>query len=220
MGSKIVLAVMHCTEQEPKAVIALGIKVRDAMYSPAGVLLYSATSNPITAANFAGYVSVADSAQGNVKNRGTSATTARNTGVAALFTALGKLLLYANGLYKGNKTNLEAAGFDTSADPSPHPVPDAPVIKTIINGPLAHTAKIMLAKVTSILNKKKESVTYIVQMNTVNSAVGMTTVLTIKNQRKLVIPGLTRGKEIFFQISKSNAAGESPFSPIVGFVPQ
>ena len=46
------------------------------------------------------------------------------------------------------------------------------------------------------------------------------TVLQVKNMHKLLIPNLTRSVEQFFRVARSNAAGQSPFSKGVGFIPQ
>ena len=40
MSTKIVEAAMHCTQQQPDSVIDLGIRIRDGLYSTAGVALY------------------------------------------------------------------------------------------------------------------------------------------------------------------------------------
>jgi len=41
-----------------------------------------------------------------------------------------------------------------------------------------------------------------------------------ENQRKLIIPSLTRGKEEFFRVAKSNAKGQSDWSNTIPFIPQ
>ena len=218
MSTRIVEAVMHCSQREPDLVIDLAISVRDNLYSAEGVALYP--TPPIDEATFAAQVDAADTAQGNAKTSGKVSTASRNAAIFALFTSLGKLILYVNGLYRGDKEKLEASGFDTSKDPSPHAIPDQPVIKRIENGPVAHSAKILLAKTTSTLDKQKESVTYFVQMAPANVEASYATVLEIKDGRELIIPGLTRGVEQFFRVAKSNAAGKSPYSAPVAFIPQ
>ena len=227
MSTKIVEAVMHCTGSEPVKIIDLGIKLRDNLYTasvlagtpPVATLLYPAP--PVTLLVFKGLVDAAVTAQGKVKGGGAGATTTRDTAVSALFVAIGKLLLYANGLYKGIKADLIVSGFDVSADPSPHVIPDAPVIKSVKDGKLPHSAKIMLAKITSTLSTQKESYTYTVQMALVaDLEANYRQVLQIKDSRKLVIAGLTRGAEVFFRICRSNAAGQSDWSEVVPFMPQ
>ena len=218
MSTRIVEAVMHCTQKEPDLVIDLGIRIRDGLYSPAGLALYA--TPPIDEATFAAQLDAADTAQGNAKTSGKGSTTTRNAAIFTLYTSIDKLRLYVNGLYKGDKEKLEVSGFDTSKDPAPHPIPDEPVIKSIKDGPVAHSAKILLAKTTSTLNKQKDSVTYIVQMAGTNVEASYVTVLEVKDSRHLLIPGLTRGVEQFFRVAKSNAAGKSPFSTPVSFIPQ
>ena len=218
MSTKIVTAVAHCSDRQPKLLVALGIRVRDGMYSPAGVLLYP--NPPVVGATFTTQVSDADTTQGNVTGRGKPATSSRNTGASALFASIDKLRLYANMLWKGNAANLLVSGFYLSSDPTPHGIPDVPVIKSIKDGKLALSAKILLAKTTSTLNKKKESVTNIVQTSATNTPGSFVTVLEIKNMHKLVIPNLTYGKQMWYQVARSNAAGQSAFSSPVSFIAQ
>ncbi|MBI3501389.1 MAG: fibronectin type III domain-containing protein [Bacteroidetes bacterium] len=216
MSTKIATAVMHCTQQQPKKIIERGIKVRDGLYASP---LYA--TPPVTKANYTPLVDAAVTAQGDVKGGGKNATTARNTATTALFLTLEKLLLYVNGLYKGDKDKLSKSGFDISSEPAPHGIPDAPVIKKIENGDTPHSAKIFLAKTTSPLDTQKESVNFIVQMSDDDSAdENFKTVLQTKNQHKLVIANLTRGKEEFFRVAKANAKGQSDWSNTVSFIPQ
>ncbi|HEX7412435.1 MAG TPA: hypothetical protein VF411_00215 [Bacteroidia bacterium] len=218
MGSKIVTAVSHCGQDQPKLLVALGIRVRDAMYSTAGAVLYP--SPPVTLTVFTAQVGTADTTQGNAAGRGTGATTTRNTGATTLFTSLDKLKLYANLTWKGNAANLRASGFYLSTDPVPHGIPAVPVIKEIKKGKLALSAKILLAKTTSVLNQKKESCNNIVQTSATGLAGSFTTVLQIKNMHKLVIPNLTYNKEMWYQVARSNAAGQSAFSTPVPYIGQ
>jgi hypothetical protein len=218
MSTKIVTAVSHCSAEQPKLLIALGIRVRDAMYSTAGALLYP--SPPVSAATFATQVGGADTTQGNAAERGKPATTTRNVNAGTLFTSLDKLKMYANSLWKGNAANLTASGFYLSSDPTPHGIPDVPVIKSISKGALALSAKILLAKTTSVLNKKKESVNNIVQTSATGLAGSFNTVLQIKNMHKLVVPNLTYNKEMWYQVARSNAAGQSAFSTPVPYIGQ
>jgi hypothetical protein len=95
------------------------------------------------------------------------------------------------------------------------------VIKSVENGPVPHSAKIKLAKTTSPLNTQKESVTYIVMMAEEDShEENFKIVLQTKNQRKLIIEDLTRKKEYFFRVAKSNSKGQSRWSGTEAFISQ
>jgi len=217
MATKIVTAVMHCTADQPRKIVERGIKVRDGLF--ANIILYPAP--PITPVNFNILLDTAITAEAEVKGGGKTATTNRNTATNALFVMLEALILYVNGLYRGDKDKLSKSGFDTSNDPAPHGIPDAPVIKRIQSGNTPHSAKIFLAKTTSSLNTLKESVTYTVQIaEDASKEENFKTVLQTKNQRLLLIPNLTRGKEEFIRIAKSNSKGQSDWSETVPFMPQ
>jgi hypothetical protein len=217
MSTKIITAVMHCKQKEHSKIIERGIKVRDGLY--ANIILYPAP--PTDAVHFTMLLDAAITAQGDAKGGGKPATTARNTATDALFATLENLVLYVNGLFKGDKDKLSKSGFDTSNDPAPNGIPAAPVIKRIENGDTPHSAKIFLAKTTSSLNTLKESVTYILQMaEDASKEENFRTVLQIKNQHKLVVVNLTRGREEFFRIAESNSTGQSDWSETASFIPQ
>ena len=220
MGSKIVTAVSHCGEGQHKLLVQLGIRVRDAYFTArdsSGALLY--LNPPVSQATFTAQVGAADTAQGNVMGRGTSATTNRNTDTTSLFTSLGKLKLYANLQWSGNEANLRASGFYLSTDPVPHGIPAIPVIKSIKNGELPNSAKILYAK-ENPLTKEKGKIENIVQMATTNAEASFATVLETSSMRKLVIPNLRRGVEVFIRIARKNTAGHSAWSVVHPFILQ
>jgi hypothetical protein len=217
MSTKTATAVLHCTVQQPEKVIERGIKVRDGVYK--NTTLY--TTPPIAKAVFVAQLNAAITAQGNVKGGGKNATMKRDGIVSELYGMLDhKLLLYVNSLYRGNKDNLAASGFDVVFESTPHEVPAPPVIKDIINAAPSHSAKILLAKTTSPLNTKTESFEYIVQMAEDDSSEeNFKQVLLASSQFKLIITGLQRGKEVFFRIAKRNRRGQSGWSDSFPFMP-
>ncbi len=217
MSKKIASAVMNCTKDQPQSIIDSAIKVKNGLYDNIGLFVMPTVDE----IEFETQLEEASTAQGEVKGGGKSATISRDTKCYALFNSLGKLILYVNGLYKGDKEKLAASGFPLSSDPTPHSIPTAPVIKLVANGKTPHSARILLAKITSPLNTKKDNYTYAVQMAVTNNELMVfNTVLQTKNQFKLNILDLTRGQEVTFRIARSNSKGQSDWSNPYSFIPQ
>jgi hypothetical protein len=210
---------MHCTINQPKKIIGLGIRVRDLLF--VNILLYA--TPPVTIILFKAQLDKALAAQALVEDGGSTFDTAtRDTEVLSLFLMLNPLLLtYVNGLYKGIKDKLLASGFDVSNEPNPKDAPSIPVIKKMLMTDLAlHTAKVFLAPFPTLLTGSRGIVNYILQV-----AVGapteenFKTVLATTNSRKLFIPNLTRGTEIHIRLCASNARGTSAWSSVTDFMP-
>jgi hypothetical protein len=128
---------------------------------------------------------------------------------------------YVNSVAKGDKAIILLSGFDVSAEPSPHPVPDVPVIKRIEDGNAPHSAKIFLAKITSPLLTTREKLTFIVQMCTDDSKEeNWKTVLQTQNSKSLILLSLVRKEEYLFRIAVMNARGQSDWSETASFVSQ
>ena len=216
---RILIAVMHCTIKQPKKIIATGIRVRDQLF--ANILLFA--TPPVTLLVFKGQLDKAVAAQAVVEDgKGSVTDTAiRDAETLALFLMLNPLLLYyVNGLYKGNKVNLLASGFEVSNEPNPKPAPSIPVVRKVVMTDLdLHTAKVYLAPFP-VVEGGRGLANYILQI-----AVGppleenFKTVLTTTNSRKLFMKNLTRGVEIHIRLCASNSRGTSAWSTIVDFMP-
>jgi len=206
---------MHCTKKEPERVIDRGLSVSETMY--ANPTEYA--TPPETKVNLDAKITAAANAQALVKDGGKFEKANRDTLVAELFALLENTLLpYVNGLYKGDRSKLMLSGFPVCDDPAPHPVPAAPVIKSIEKGPEPHSAKIYLAKTTGPLNKKRERLNYYVWMSDDGDEEHIRIVLTVTSQRKLIVTGLNRGKEYIFTVSCSNAAGGGELATKVRYI--
>ena len=215
MATKISVAVMHCTKKEPERVIDRGLSVSETMY----VNPTEYATPPETKVNLDSKITAAANAQALVKDGGKFEKANRDTLVAELFALLENTLLpYVNGLYKGDRSKLMLSGFPVSDDPAPHSVPAAPVIKSIEKGPEPHSAKIILAKTTSPLSTKRERLTYFVWMGLGEEEAELKNVLTVTNRHKLIITGLTRGKEYVFTVSCRNAAGGGELATKVRYI--
>lgn len=124
---------------------------------------------------------------------------------------------FVNGKAKGDEAIILLSGFFASKTPQPRSIPAQVVIKRIADGAVSHSAKIFLAKITSPLNEKSESLIYTVQMAD-GSLSEFRTVLQTTNQRKLVITNLVRAREVFFRIAASNSRGQGDWSDTVPFI--
>lgn len=215
MGTKITTVVMNAQEAEHQKHIDRGINVLGMMYE--NPLVY--VTPPVEEEDLIDQTEAASTAQGKVKGGGVNSTVVRNKKSLILFTSLGKLILYANGLYRGDTECLALSGFDLSSDPVPHPIPEKPVIDRIEKGRLPISMKIFLVKKSG--THKKESFTYFVQVAEVGGeTLVYKDVLQTKSMYKLLIPNCVKGKELSVRVSKSNSRGTSDWSSPVTFIPQ
>ena len=217
MTGKKCEAVMLCTVKEPAKVIDLGINVLKLLFgNPADY-----ATPPRNVAYLLKLVGDASAAQALVKKGGTIATSDRDDKVLLLFTCLeDEFLPYVNGLFKGNRTKLLLSGFPVSAVGEPHPLPKKMVIRKIVKGPEPHSAKVLLENEKNPNKSKKEKLIYkLYQYDTPDVPDSGKLILTNSNRYKLFGKNLTRGKEVGFEVTASNAAGTSESSGIVKYMP-
>jgi hypothetical protein len=217
MAQRMALAVLHCTKKQPEKVINLGNRLLDGLYVK--ILLFP--DPPIAKADFKILLKAASESQTEADGGGIKDTGQRDQDVLALFEVIKELRDYVNRLYKGNKVNILDSGFDANTEPSPHSLPDVPIIKEIRIGPLPHSVKIILSKKRNSQILRHESLDYIVQM-AIDPGMdeNFDTVLITRNQYHLIIDKLTRGKEIFIRIATKNSRGQSDWSNVTSFVSQ
>jgi hypothetical protein len=214
---RIEKAVMHCSVKQPKDIIIVGVKVRDTLYPH--VTEYALP--PVDEADFIAAVAKAIVSQGKVKGGSTEDTAQRDDDVKDLFTLMNPTLInYVNGLYVGQKAKLLLSGFDVSNDPSPRNVPSIPVIKTVLMSGLANTAKVVLEPFDPQPDGTRGVVNITIQTSETEVDTDFRTVLTTTNSKKLLIPGLARGKETHIRINATNARGTSAWSAVYHFIPQ
>ncbi len=215
MATKVETVVLNAEEHEHQKIIDVAVKVRAGIYGNPTVYVLP----PITDQALEDATTDANVAQGMVKGGGVQATITRNTLSLILFVMLGKLILYVNGLYKGNAIKLGLSGFDLASQPSPRPIPEAPVIDRIEKGKVANSIKVFLVRKKG--KQKKESFTYNVQVaETAIVPLVYKDVLQIKNMYKLIITNCVKGRELSVRITKSNARGTSDWSSPVTHYPQ
>jgi hypothetical protein len=217
MAQRMAMAVLHCTKKQHEKVINLGNRLIDGLYVK--ILLFPDPLIP--KADFKILLKAASESQTEADGGGIKDTGQRDEDVLTLFEAIKELRDYVNRLYKGNKVNILASGFDANIEPTPHSLPDVPIIKEIRIGPLPHSVKIILTKKRNSQILRQESLDYIVQMAIDPSMEeNFDTVLITRNQYHLIIDKLTRGKEIFIRIAAKNSRGQSDWSNVASFVPQ
>jgi len=217
MATRIPTAAMHCNVRQHQEVINRGEKVLDGLFERPD--LYPDPSIPKTV--FTAQLKEAKDCQAVVKGAGTMATTLRNDAVKILFDSLGELLLFTNLKQKGNAPNLLASGFPLRKEPTPLSIPDAPLIHEIKKGSGENSAKIELVKGQGLKYNQKERLEYIVQMAFASEEERVyDTVFQTKNQYKLIITNLIRGKEVYFRVAALNSKGQSEWSfekPFIAF---
>lgn len=217
MATRTPVAVMHCTVKQHPKVIHRGENVLSGLYQrpdlyPGPLILQTV---------FAEQVQTARACQAMVKGGGIKATVKRDGAVKALFESLSILLLFTNLKQKGNAPNLLASGFPLKKDPTPLSIPEAPNILYIKKGLGNNSAKIELAKGQGEKYKQKERLEYIVQMAFASEEERVfETVLVTKNQYKLFLEDLLRGKEVYFRVACRNSRGQSFWSNEIPFIPQ
>jgi hypothetical protein len=209
-------AVMHCTAKEHARLIDRGTLVVAGLNANSTIYPDPNPKPDELSLEVGLLVTLSGQAKVNTQKK-----EARDQQASKLFGMLLEETHYVNKVAKGDRATILLSGFEASAEPSPRPVPDVPVIKRVENGSAPHSAKIFLAKTTSVLNTKKESLNYIVQMCTDDSKEeNWKTVLHTQNSKKLLVLNLVRGQEYFFRISALNARGQSDWSETVAFIAQ
>ena len=205
-------AVMHCSPLQPKKLLTLLNKVITNLTTNA--VKFPSPTNAV--ATLQAEVTPFTTAIGNATGGSLEDTAARNKEAIKVHGLLQGNLPYINGIAKGDKDTILLSGYDASNQAQPAAVPDAPVIKKVENGVEHGTCKMLLAKHTGYKGKR----TFFVEVSTsATDPNSFKLVLITGSSRKLVIPGLTRGQEIFIRLYSMNAKGKSHYSNVVSFIP-
>jgi hypothetical protein len=216
MGSRIARAVLHCWLGQWKLIILRAGKVKENLYVNTG--LYPAPKIPEH--DFTEQLRLASEAETAASGGGVDETAAFYKETTLLFNMMRVLIFYVNGLYRGNKVNLLASGFDVLDESVPLCIPSVPLIHRVVPGQEPHSAKFYLTKTPGIPGKKKPSVTYIVEMTSDPSKEeNFKRKFETTNQFLLLITGLTRGQEVFFRLAARNSRGQSDWTEIIPFIP-
>ena len=131
---------------------------------------------------------------------------ARNEQSAIVLKKLKILTNYVNGIADGDKAIILLSGFDAADEPTPQPAPPRIVIRRIVDGSNAHSAKIHIESIGT-------RATYFVETTaTPTDEHSWQEVLRETNSRKLIIENLDRGTELYFRVSALNSTGQGPWS--------
>jgi hypothetical protein len=207
---------MGCSQDDYEAINELGTRVYDTLY--ANPLIYP--NPPKTNVQLKTVLDLSIDAQSNVKGGGKQATTRRNNRSKVLHDMLEQeILTYVNGLWRGNKENLELSGFPVSKEPEPHGVPETPVIKRIEKGPVPGSVKIILEPRSGSDIQKKERLMYFVYKGTdpINSTTDEQ-VLTTSNSKAIIITGVQRAVDYFYTLFAHNGKNGSELATKVRFM--
>ncbi|MBP7497965.1 MAG: fibronectin type III domain-containing protein [Bacteroidales bacterium] len=139
----------------------------------------------------------------------------RNEATALLYRMNQQQLIYVNQVANGNVGILELSGYDISDEPNPRPIPDQVIIKKIVPGKTAKTAKIF------IVSMEQVRLNFIVQMTTTPELEDSWKQILLKsNSNNIIISDLIHGQEVWFRVCAYNPAGTGLWSVPVSFICQ
>ena len=214
MGTKICKAIMDVDPTDYDGINNLGKRLLEYLYKE--LTLYAVP--PITQADFKVQLDKSELATSNAIEGSKLDKSIRNEEGGVLYGMMnGKLLPYVNGLYMGNRPNLEKSGFKTSSDPTPVPPPDQPVISRLVRGPEAATVKVYLVRgVNSELKKRSKKLYHLMMFEREEDMVGKEVGKSF-DSRNLIGYGVPEGAYRFFAVYAENSGGVSILSSKVKF---
>ena len=210
---KIIKAVINCTTKAHVALNKKAMKVIKSMTDNAATFPGTDADVAKLAADqklYAGYIA---GAKGNSQIKAQ-----RDSMAPVIMEDLQELLPPVNKVAAGDPAIIAQSGFDSSADPTPSSIPKQVIIKRIENGETSQTGKIYIDSMGQY------NLTFHIRISTVANAPvndpSWTTVVQTTNSRELIIPNLTRGKEVFVQVNAMNTAGTGLWSESFSFILQ
>jgi len=213
MGTKISTVALGYPEKDYNGMLSVSKNTYDnGLYSTLYMALFPDTQT--SKVDYKTQLDKSDAAETRVNEGGsTHDTTVRNNEFASLHVMNVANVNYVNQLFRGNKINLEKSGFPLSKEPSPIGVPDPVVIRKATNGPVPGSVKLFINPMTGALSKKRTPrIYYIFVTDDPNSTDNLKCVLHTTSSRKLIVTGVTRGKDQYYYITCETSAGESELS--------
>jgi hypothetical protein len=128
-----------------------------------------------------------------------------------------KLILYINSLYKGDRVKIEKSGAKISADYSPVPPPDKPIIKEVKRGPLPNTVKIYLCRGINSKQKRRSRISYRIFMHLNTDDIQGTEVGTTYSSTNLIGEKIPYDTYLYYSVVASSSNGSSSPSEMVRF---
>ncbi|MBP7496173.1 MAG: fibronectin type III domain-containing protein, partial [Bacteroidales bacterium] len=139
----------------------------------------------------------------------------RDESVNLLYQMLLNELIYVNIIGNNDRGILMLSGFEVTDEPNPQPVPDQVVIKRIVDGDIADSAKIFIVSL-----HLKNLIYYVEMTDTPELPASWKNILSTLNSRKLIINNLISGEKHYFRVRASNASGIGSWSQPVPFISQ
>jgi hypothetical protein len=203
------VAVMKVTAKQKKKVRDLGYKVAKGLSDNA--TLFGAPTPALTV-----FTPKVDLLRDKIAAEDSTQTRAESANQSeVVHTDLKTYLVFVNnGPAKGDKAKLLLSGFDVNKEKVKHPIPGQIVIKEIVDGATANTAKVKIEKMSA------EDYVDRYKVETSPDKVTWTVALDTGNSHKLIVTGLTRSKEVFIRVTGGNTHGYGKPSEVVGFIPR
>jgi hypothetical protein len=129
----------------------------------------------------------------------------------------GKVLPYINSLYRGKREKIEKAGAKVSADPSPVPAPDQPIIKKIERGPEPNTIKVYLVRGINSKQKRRSRMIYRIYMYQHIDDIESKEIGSTYSSINLVGEDVPYDAYFYISVEAKNANGTSPLAEKVRF---
>ena len=203
-------AVMNCKKSSSTAVFERGGQVKSGMTINAASFPGTAVAVGILGTDLGilgGYIGTA---KGNSVIK-----SLRDMQCAKVYAELQALLPPVNTVAAGNVGTIGLSGFPASADATPQAIPNQVIIKKIVPGKTALSAKIFIDSL------KQPTLTYTVRVTTVAGAAptdpSWVVALRTSNSRKLILTGLVSKQDIYISINAENLRGVGIFSDPMSF---
>jgi hypothetical protein len=215
--------VMHCTaKQTVQVYILAGRVLNEGVYFNTSVFLDPTVLPALFTAAYTKFGVLVGQAKGDKK-----ATKQRNDQSVLVYGLLLQLLLYVKQLAAGDAAIINLSGFDLNDQPEKTVAPETPVIKSVKEGKVGGTYKVLLTrKQAKVLLAKKANATngharFSVQTSaTPTTESSWNTVLDAAASSKLIFGGLISGVKIYIRVYATNVAGRSAASAPFPFIPQ
>jgi hypothetical protein len=157
MASKFCVAIMGVKVSDHDGINKSGHNYLDGMYKLP--LIY--TDIPLDVDAFRAMVTASEEATAAAEKGDPLAIVLRNKLSKTVYSTIKvKFLPYLNDKFPGDRPAIEKAGANTSAEPTPVPPPDQPIISKIVNGPVAGSIKVKLVRGKNSKLKRRSTTDY------------------------------------------------------------
>ena len=218
MAAKVFMAITGCSKGEHQKIINLGGALLTNLYDEYDDKF---TTPKITKTDFKAQYDILVAANAKAILTGAKLDITDRDNQSDIFYDMinDQMKPYINGLYKGNKTNLEKSGMPVSKEPAPHVALDALSVKKAVKGKETNTVKFYLNKLVWPKDQLPESLIFFVYVTTdPDKTDDLKLVCKTTSSRKLIAPNDKVGVYLYYYLTAQNSAGESPLSERVRFM--